>query len=170
MKSFDEFLISRLYSFSICGFVKTESVKSFPSSQAIALPRRLGGWAFMEAIRMEHVEGIDPGFGVPICSSLIAPLYSHSPCRSVPGRRIALVTGDLGVGHPIEIIVGLIVRADVFEAKTEILALSRSAHRSAVLAESGATRMGASYLFDGGLRGCRPDANAIENRRVQIHV
>ena len=76
-------------------------------------------------------------------------------------QGVALVKGHCFRAHAVEIIIGGIVFADMFEAEAKILALSKTAHWRAELARFAAARMLAARLVWAGRLprfGLNPDA------------
>ncbi|MEY3503131.1 MAG: hypothetical protein RL763_1199, partial [Pseudomonadota bacterium] len=90
-------------------------------------------------------------------------LDAHGPGGAVADDRLFLVGGQIVVRHPIEIIVGLIVGADMLKAKAKILPLPVAALGSAKLARLRAAGMVAAIGAHHGLfRGIGFNAYAVK--------
>ena len=85
--------------------------------------------------------------------------------------RVLEVAGDGLVAHPVEIIVGIIVFADMVEAEAEILPFAQPPHRRAKLSGLLATRQIAAHpRRPGAALGAAAGADAVEEGRVEIHL
>src|SRR5207247_2134881 len=106
---------------------------------------------------------------VPVGGASVRLLDPHRPGWSVAGRSRALIGDDVVVAHAGEVVVRLVVFADMIEAEVEVLALLVPAFRRAV-----AARLAASLPFAGRRLGSlalaiRIDADAVEIFGVQVH-
>ena len=94
----------------------------------------------------------------------------HRPGRPMPGERILLIALHRAVAHPGEIIVRLVVGADMIEAEAKELALVIPALGRAKLALERACRVFAARLVLRPRRlGSPPGADLVEQRGVEIH-
>ena len=82
----------------------------------------------------EHAEGIGRAVEIDRVGLAFATgaVGAHLPGRTVAGQRILLVTRDRLRIHALEEIVGLVVSADMIEAKMEIPTFVAAAFRRAV--------------------------------------
>ncbi len=88
---------------------------------------------------------------------------AHVPGRPVADRGGALVFDDVVLGHPREIVVGLVVLAHMVEAVAVVLPLAVAPLRRTIAAGLLTARPFAAGRFLGsGLRPVGPDADAVE--------
>src|SRR4029453_6810992 len=112
------------------------------------------GGLFARVVLAEKVERIakavalaEPGLGA-LALVVGRGRVARPPGRAMAGERILLPAGDFGVLHAVEVVVGLVILLDMFEAERAKLALVPASLRRAV-----ASGLLAGRPFAGGIGG-----------------
>jgi len=137
---------------------------------ALILRRRFGAIQPKGVIRLKAVsEAIAPL--LRLRRSIAGPgIHPHEPGGAVADRVVLLVLSNVFVRHAGEVVVGLVILADVLEAETVVLALLAAALRRRVKPRLRAALPFASWAGIAHEPGrVWLDAEAVEEFRVEFH-